>query len=287
MPTNTANTDMAKAWDGPEGAAWSAAPASYERASRRIWTRFLGSVPVFDDERVLDVGCGNGKSTCDLAGSAASAVGIDLSAKMLANGRARAKDLKLKNVEFVQGDAQVYEFKPASFTLATSLFGCMFFAKPREAFKNIGAALVPDGRLAFLAWRSLARNEWVTVVRDSLACGRDLPVPVAGVPGPFAFANDIPVEKALKAAGFVDVWFGEWDEQVDMGADAAEAFEFMSTTGLARGLMEDLDKDAQAAGLDRLRAEISAHETQQGVLFDASAWLITARRRAGRPRGAV
>ncbi len=282
MPTNTANTDMAKAWDGPEGAAWSAAPASYERVTRRMWTRFLGSVPVFDDERVLDIGCGNGKSTCDLAATATSATGIDLSAKMLANGRARAKSLGLKNVSFVQGDAQVHSFAPASFTLATSLFGCMFFAKPRDAFKNIGAALVPDGRLALLAWRSLERNEWVTVIRESLAAGRDLPVPQAGVPGPFAFAKEIPVEKALKAAGFDDVWFGEWDELADMGADAAEAFEFMSSVGMARALLEDLDKSAQAAALDRLRAEISAHETQQGVLFKASAWLITARRRTPR-----
>jgi SAM-dependent methyltransferase len=273
------NSEMAEAWDGHEGAAWSANADAYERVTRRIWTRFLGSVPVFDDERVLDIGCGNGKSTCDLATSAASALGIDLSAKMLANASARAKALKLKNVSFVQGDAQVHAFEPASCTLATSLFGSMFFANPRAAFRNIGAALVPDGRLALLAWRGLAGNEWVTVVRDSLAAGRELPVPAAGVPGPFAFAREFPVAKALEAAGFRDVWFGEWDESVDMGADAAEAFEFMSSVGMAQALLAELDKAAQAEALDRLRAAIAAHETQEGVLFRASVWLITARRR--------
>jgi SAM-dependent methyltransferase len=268
---------MAEAWDGPEGAGWSANADAYARVTGRIWTRFLGSVPIFDDERVLDIGCGNGKSTCDLAGSAASALGIDLSAKMLANARSRAKSLKLKNVSFVQGDAQEYAFEPALATLATSLFGSMFFANPRAAFKNIGSALVPDGRLALLAWRGLAGNEWVTVVRDSLAAGRELPVPAPGVPGPFAFSREFPVAKALEAAGFRDVWFGEWDELVDVGADAASAFDFMSSVGMARSLLADLDKAAQAEGRDRLQAAIAAHETQEGVLFKASVWLITAR----------
>lgn len=279
-----ANSEMAAAWDGPEGAAWSAKADSYERATRRIWTRFRGSVPVFEDERVLDIGCGNGKSTCDLAATAASALGIDLSGDMLSNARDRARSLGLKNVEFVQGDAQVHAFEPASRTLVTSLFGAMFFADPRAAFANIGAALIPDGRLALVAWRGLAGNEWVTVIRDSLAAGRELPPPPPGAPGPFAFASPSPVAAALEDAGFRDVWFGEWDEWADMGADTDEALRFMSSVGMARSLLEELDEPARAAGLDRLRQAISEHETQDGVLFRAAAWFITARRREKKRR---
>jgi SAM-dependent methyltransferase len=283
MVMNTANTDTASAWDGPEGESWAANAASYERATRRIWTRFLGSVPGFDAERVLDIGCGNGKSTCDLAGTAASAVGIDLSTQMLSTARDRATSLGLTNVSFVQGDAQVYEFEPGAFSLATSLFGVMFFANPTAAFKNICAALVPEGRLAVLAWRRLGDNEWVTTIRESLAAGRELPTPQPGTPGPFAFASASPVAAALEAAGFDDVWFGEWNEWADMGADADEAFGFRSTVGMARSLLEDLDEAAQAEALDRLRAAIAAHETQEGVLFKAAAWLITARRKPPKP----
>lgn len=270
-----ANPEMAQAWDGVEGESWSAREDAYERATRRVWKRFLGLVPVFADERVLDIGCGNGKRTCDLGANAASALGIDLSSQMLENGRRRAKSMGLKNVEFVQGDAQVHPFEPASLTLATSSFGVMFFADPRAAFANIGAALVPDGRLAVLAWRSLYLNEWVTVIRSSLAAGRELPQP--GAPGPFAFARSAPVAETLEAAGFDHVRFATLDEPSDMGATADEAFEFMSTSGVARGLMEDLDEAARAEGLDRLRQAIAAYETPEGVLFPASAWLITAR----------
>jgi SAM-dependent methyltransferase len=277
VSTKIANTDMAKAWDGPEGASWSASVENYERATRRIWARFLSAVPVSADDRVLDVGCGNGKSTCDLAGAAATAVGIDLSAAMLGNGRQRAVSLGLANVTFVQGDAQVHPFAPGSCSLATSLFGSMFFADPVAAFANIGSALVPGGRLALLVWRELARNEWVTVFRTSLAAGRELPTPPPDAPGPFGLAAASRAESLLAAAGFAEVSFESIDEPADMGASADDAFAFMSSLGITRGLLEDLDEAARADGLDRLRAAISDHETPEGVLFPASAWLITAR----------
>ena len=274
------NAEMAQAWDGGEGASWAANPSRYERASRLIWASFGSAVPVGPDERVLDVGCGNGKSTCDLAASAldGSAMGIDLSAQMLANARRRASTAGLGNVEFVQGDAQVYAFAPGSFSLASSLFGAMFFADAVAAFANIGAALKPGGRLAVLAWRELARNTWVTIVRESLAAGRDLPVPPADAPGPFSLASQARVESILTDAGFVDVALSSIDEPMDMGRDADDAFEFMSTVGMARGLMEDLDESARAHGLDLLRSAIESRVTADGVLFDGSAWLITARR---------
>lgn len=280
MSTLIANLDMAQAWDGQEGASWSSNAERYERASRFFWARFLGTVSVAPDERVLDVGCGNGKSTCDLAAlaPAGEATGIDLSAQMLANGRARASFAGLTNASFVQGDAQVYPFAPASFTLATSLFGAMFFADPVAAFANIGAALVPDGRLALLAWRELGRNEWITVFREALAAGRELPTPPVGAPGPFGLADPDRVVEVLTAAGFVDVEVESVDESCDMGRDADDAYAFMSTVGVARGLLQDLDEAARTEGLSRLRQAIDEHETPDGVLYRASAWLITARR---------
>ena len=271
------NADMTKAWDGDEGARWSAQAPLYERATRFLWERFLSLVPVAAGDRVLDVGCGNGKTTCELGAVAASALGIDLSAAMLANGRERASSLGLANVSFEQGDAQVYPFARSSFSLVTSMFGVMFFDDPVAAFRNIGSALVPDGRLAFMVWRELARNEWVTVCRSSLAAGRSLPLPPTDAPGPFGLADRSRAGDLLAAAGFVDVEFAPVDEPYYMGASADDAYAFMSTVGVARGLLEGLDEAARADGLARLRAAISAAETPKGVLMPASTWLITAR----------
>ena len=56
------------------------------------------------------------------------------------------------------GDAQVLAFEPAAFDVATSRMGVMFFADPVAAFRNIGGALKPGGRLG-LRLLGAARGE--------------------------------------------------------------------------------------------------------------------------------
>ena len=89
----------------------------------------------------------------------------------------------------MQGDAQVYPFDDAAFDVAISRFGVMFFADPVAAFTNIGRALKPGGRIAWIVWRSLAENELFSEVRRAIAVGRDLPTPPSGVPSPFGLAD--------------------------------------------------------------------------------------------------
>jgi SAM-dependent methyltransferase len=101
-------------------------------------------------ESVLDIGCGGGETALDLARAVApdgTVVGIDLSAAVLAFAQRAAKGSE--RVRFVQADAQVFPFEPASFDAVFSRFGVMFFADPTAAFINIRRSLRPNGRLAF------------------------------------------------------------------------------------------------------------------------------------------
>ena len=68
---------------------------------------------------------------------------------MLDMARARAEQAGLQNVSFQQADAQVHRFKPATFNVAISRTGTMFFGDPAAAYANIAAALRPGGRIAF------------------------------------------------------------------------------------------------------------------------------------------
>src|SRR3546814_4475488 len=68
-----------------------------------------------------------------------------------------------QGLRFVQGDAQVFPFAPASFDAAFSRFGVMFFADPVAAFLNSRRGLKPGGRLAFACWRSLEENPTYTL----------------------------------------------------------------------------------------------------------------------------
>jgi SAM-dependent methyltransferase len=182
-------------------------------------------------------------------------------------------------VGFEQADAQVHPFEAGRFDVGVSSFGAMFFADPTAAFANIRRALRPDGRLALLAWRELHRNEWLTAIRGALAVGRTLPEPPAGAPGPFGLADEGHVRGVLTGAGFVDIGLDELQEPLELGTNADDAFAFLGTIGLAKGLTQGLDEAAKATAWDNLRHALVDHETPAGVLFGSSAWLVTARSR--------
>lgn len=276
-----ANVEQAAAWDGQEGEHWAEHADRYESASRRTWKRFLDAGLILASDEVLDIGCGTGKSTRDAAriASTGSALGVDLSARMLAVARERSTAEGLPNVSFLQADAQVHPFDVNTVDIAISSFGAMFFGDPVSGFANIARTVRPGGRLALLAWRELARNEWVTALRAALAVGRTLPEPPPGAPGPFGLADPDRVREILGEAGFVEVAFDAIDEPIELGTDAEDAFEFARSFGITQGLTQDLDAVTKARALDALHATLIAHDTDDGVLLGTSAWLITARRR--------
>lgn len=278
--TKIANVEMAEAWDGEEGAGWAENADRYDATGVAIWQQFLAADLIRVDDQVLDVGCGTGHSSRDVARLApsGSVLGVDLSSRMLALARERSAADGLTNTEFVQADAQVHAFEPEAVDIAISSFGVMFFEDRDAAFANIGRAVRPGGRIAFLAWRELTENEWLVALREALAAGRDLPAPPVGAPGPFGLADVAGARASLAGAGFSEVTFAPIDEAVCLGTDAEDAFSFVRTLGLFRGLTEGLDHATRADTVARVRAMLTDHETADGVLLESAAWLITASR---------
>jgi len=280
MTMTIANVEMAAAWDGHEGDTWTIHAERYDATDRRIWQAFLDRGPVAASDHVLDIGCGTGKPTRDLAAVASTGrvLGVDLSARMLERARAQAEAEGLTNVEFLQADAQVHPFDAETFDIAVSAFGVMFFNDPTAAFANIGRALKPGGRLGVLAWQELSRNDWLVELWAALAVGRTLGAPANGSPGPFGLAEPEHVRRVLEAAGFDDVGLESIEEPVEIGTDVDDAFEFVRIMGIFEGLTQDLDDADTARAIDAVHDMLVAHETDEGVLLGAAAWLITARR---------
>lgn len=275
-----ANVDMANAWDGEEGDQWTQFADEYDTSMRSIWGRYLEMDPIAPTDRVLDIGCGSGQSTRDAARLAVdgSALGVDLSESMLAEARRRASTEGLTNVEFLRADVQVHAFAAATFDLAISRFGSMFFSDRPSAFSNIASALRPGGRMALLVWQAAARNEWIMVARESMAAGRDLPMPAPGAPGPAALADPDDVEALLTGVGFEAIEFTSFEEPLWFGADADAAYAFVGGIGIVKGLSEGLEEGARAEAHEKLKSALRSHETPEGVRFDSAVWLITARK---------
>ncbi len=227
---------------------------------------------------MLDIGCGTGQTTRDAARLAASgtALGIDLSSRMLEVARSRAEQEGVHNAAFIQGDAQIHPFEPASFDVALSRTGSMFFGDRAAAHTNIARALRPGGRLALAVWQPMSENEWFTSFVGALAAGRDLPAPPPDAPSPFAMSEPDQVGPLLESSGFEDVEFGELRAPMYFGDTAAQAHDFI--LGQLGWLVADLDEPSRRAALAKLLRTMQEHETDDGVMFGSAMWLISARR---------
>lgn len=231
------------------------------------------------DDRVLDIGCGTGRTTRDAARSAGegSALGVDLSASMIERARELARAERVHNVAFEQGDAQVHRFPEDGFDLAISRFGTMFFDDPVAAFANIAVALRPAGRLVMMVWQEHEHNEWSVAIERAL--GREgSPVPAPEAREPFSLADQDTVEAILGAAGFGEATFTDVHQPVYYGPDVAAALEWVGGFSSTRELLMRLGAAAAERALERLREALAAHASERGVWFDSRAWIIEARR---------
>jgi ubiquinone/menaquinone biosynthesis C-methylase UbiE len=247
----------------------------YDAELRRHNEVFRAAIEVGTRDRVLDIGCGAGQSTRDAARVAVEgrALGIDLSPEMLETARRRSKEEGLQNVIFEQGDAQLQAFPSAGFDLCISRFGVMFFADPMAAFANIGRAMRPEARLAWMVWQSHGRNEWATAIQGALAPEKAIS---AGTAPAFSLGDPDITAEILREAGFVSIDFAEVHEPVFYGADLDAAYDAL----LGLQFMKDplARANADDAALQRLRHLLETHMSADGVLFDSRAWIITAHR---------
>ncbi|MFF3288417.1 class I SAM-dependent methyltransferase [Streptomyces sp. NPDC003023] len=272
------NAEQALAWDGDEGAYWAAHHDEFDRAIRAYQRPFLDAAALHRGERVLDIGCGNGVTSRAAARLTVGGpvLGVDLSGAMLRFARQEAAREGLDSVRHEQADAQTCPFPEASFDVAISRAGAMFFSDPVAAFRNIARALRPGGRLVLLVWQGLERNEWFRSLANAAAAGRELPLPQPGAPGPFAMADPDVVRERLTAAGFEEPEVTGLERPMNFGRDAEQAYAFVS--GMLARLVEDLDEAGRARALAGLRADIEAHATPEGVLYTSATWIVTATR---------
>jgi SAM-dependent methyltransferase len=273
-----ANADQLHAWDGDQGAYWAARADRFDEGVAGYHDQFLAAAAIDTSANVLDIGCGSGQATRDAArrATAGSALGVDLSSRMIELARGVAERERVANATFQQADAQVHPFPDQYFDIAISRHGAMFFGDAQAAFTNIARATRPDGRLVLLTWQPFERNEFISAFRAALAAGRELPAPPPDAPGPFSLSDPDRVRGLLTLAGYVDVRLHGLSERMYFGRDVDDAFEFVSRQHA--GMVKDLDADTRARAFESLRASMADHQTEQGVFYDSAAWLIEARR---------
>jgi ubiquinone/menaquinone biosynthesis C-methylase UbiE len=102
------------------------------------------------DHRVLDVGCGPGSITVDLAELVpqGSVVGIDAVASVLEQGRATATARRVSNVTFEPADTYSLPYPEDSFDVVYAHQVLQHVARPVEALREMRRVLRPGGLVA-------------------------------------------------------------------------------------------------------------------------------------------
>jgi SAM-dependent methyltransferase len=276
------NVEQRNYWDGDAGHHWVAEADRYDAMNRRYGELAVDALSPATGEAILDVGCGNGAVTLEVArrvGAGGAVLGLDLSGPMLEVARGRAADAGFDQVRFEQGDAQVHPLPAASFDGVVSRFGVMFFNDPVAAFANLAQATKRGGRLAFACWQDLLANEWLMVPAG--AALQHVPFPELGepgAPGPFSLADPERVREVLDKAGWTGVALADAHEPMRMGSSADDVVSFLKGTDMAATLLADAPVDVVEAAWAAVCEVLEERVGPEGLVLSGKVWIVTARR---------
>jgi len=203
-------------------------------------------------QRVIDLGCGTGPTTVELAKRVApdgQVLGVDIADDMLARARHRAANGGVRNVEFLRADVQIHDLGDSSFDAAYSRFGVMFFGDPVAAFGNVHKALRPGGLLSFVSWQGVFENEWMLIPGAAVASvtGSLPPMPQPGEPGPFSLADSELIRTVLGSSGFHHIEVMPHNDVIVMKSDQIPDVARTSIrVGAAREALRDADDETRA-----------------------------------------
>jgi SAM-dependent methyltransferase len=281
----SANEEAIRAWDGPLFDSFVEFRHLLTDGLGAHGDRALRLAAPQQGERALDIGCGFGDTTRQLAallGSDGEVLGVDASPRFIETAQREAGVDPLLNTRFAVADVE-QGLGEEGFDLAFSRMGTMFFANPVNALRNVRRALHAGGRLVMVVWRSKIENDWVyraqTITERFVMKPEEYDEPTCG-PGPFSMGNADTTSGILLSAGFEEISLTRCDLPITIGGDLAEAVDFVMSIGPAGEILRlageraaHLHGDVAAA----LHEGLADWQCEAGVVAPASTWIVCAR----------
>ena len=274
------DSESQKFWNEEGGQQWVNNIDTVESFIQPLSEILMAAVSPSAGEHVLDVGCGGGLTSINIAqqvGSSGVVKGVDVSEPILQVALDRGKNLN--NLSFELCDAASTDLGADVFDVITSRFGVMFFDDPVMAFSNLHKALKGSGRLVFLCWRKLEENPWMA--RTAKAAFEIVPPPADSVPadptapGPFSLGDDEHLKSVLHAAGFREIQLKAVDEKLKMG-NLDDALGFLLKMGPAAEVLKNAGEEKAQSIIEAIREVLGEYDSPDGVVSPAAAWIVSA-----------
>lgn len=235
----------------------------------------LKSVPLQEGQRVLDVATGTGLIALPAAqkvGLEGYVLGIDISPGMLHQARQKIEALGLKNIEFIQTDADYLDCADESFDVIFCCSAIMYLTNIPTTLQKWYYWLKPNG---FVALSCAAETAYMATVQRRV-CARLFDIKLPHINEPLGTPQKC--HNLLKQAGFKDI-----DVKVEPSGEYLSLNEReMSWTGSGfypRGNpLLQLSPEQLARLQSEYRAEVERLVTDKGIWLDTTTFFVRARK---------
>lgn len=207
-------------------------PALFQRWAEPV----ADAARIESGQRVLDVACGTGTLTRELAARVppdGSVTGLDINDGMLAVAR--------RNSPFItwrQGEAEALPFDDGRFDAVTCQFGLMFFRDRGQAVREMSRVLRPGGSLAVAVWDRLENVPGYAAASALLhrLFGGDV---AEGLRAPYALGDTGVLMELFDDSGFSDLTIETRDGVVEFPSIADWMYTDIKGWTLANALDDD------------------------------------------------
>lgn len=221
--------------------------------------------------RVLDVAAGAGEQSLTAArrvGAGGHVLATDIAPALLAHAERDARDAGLGGIvatREIDGEG-LAALPAASFDVAISRVGLIYFPDQQRALAGIRHALRPGGRVAAIVYSTPDRNAFFSIPVKIIRERAGLPAPLPGQPGPFSLGADGVLEAVFERAGFKDVVVRRVPSPVKLPS-AGECVRFeRESFGALHQMMSGLDEAQRAQVWRDIESALRAFETKGGFV---------------------
>jgi ubiquinone/menaquinone biosynthesis C-methylase UbiE len=204
---DTQRLEMLDRW-GRAAAGWRKRADAVREHGMPVSLAMIEHLGLRSGQRVLELAAGPGDTgflAAELIRPGGILVCSDASAPMLDVARARASELGVENVEFMQLELEWIDLPTASVDAVLCRWGVMLILDPAAALREARRVLRPGGRIALAVWDQSSLNPWATIPSRALITLGHASHPDQDAPGMFALAAPGRLQELLESTGFVEV----------------------------------------------------------------------------------
>ena len=278
------NKNQKDFWSGKGGDIWVERQNAMDTMLSPLGEAALNKLNFNEEENVLDIGCGCGHTTLNIAkriGPSGNVTGLDISEPMLKRAKESAVEMSITNTSFKCVDVQTEDLGDQIYSAAFSRFGVMFFEDSIAAFKNINKSLISGGYLSFVCWQSPAVNPWQSLFIQEVKKFLDLPSPPPRSPGPFAFMESEYVSSILEESKFQDITIEGHEVEVNMfsGRSLSESVkDYISINPVVTEMLKDSSENQITEITNSAIEAFSPYYSDKGLIFPSATWLVTSKK---------